>query len=66
MKQLMPTNANIYKQSARSNLPILNAVRKQLGLDCEDSRTKYKNVHLPSYDLQLNQAVMYQVPTTKG
>ena len=52
-------------RSARSNLPISNAARKQLGLDCEDLRTKYKNEHLPSHDLHLNQAVMYQDPTTK-
>ena len=42
-----------------------NAARKQQGLDCEDLRTKYKNEHLPSHDLHLNQAVMYQDPTTK-
>ena len=52
-------------RSAKSNLPISNAARKQLGLDCEDLRTKYKNEHLPSHDLHLNQAVMYQDPTTK-
>ena len=52
-------------RSARSNLPIQNAARKQLGLDCEDLRTKYKNEHLPSHDLHLNQVVMYQDPTNK-
>ena len=52
-------------RSARSNLPISNAARKQLGLDCKDLRTKYKNEHLPSHDLHLNQVVMYQDPTTK-
>ena len=52
-------------RSARSNLPISNAARKQLGLDSEDVRTKYKNEHLPLHDLHLNQAVMYQDPTTK-
>ena len=44
---------------ARSNLPISNAARKQLGLDCKDLRTKYKNEHLLSHDLHLNQAVMF-------
>ena len=29
-------------RSARSGLPMSNAARKQLGLDCEDLRTKYK------------------------
>ena len=52
-------------RSARLNLPLSNAARKQLGLDCEDLRTKYKNEHLLSYDLHLNQTVMYQDPTTK-
>ena len=52
-------------RSASSNLPISDAARKQLGLDCEDLRTKYKNEHLPSHDLHLNQAVMYQDPKTK-
>ena len=50
-------------RSARSDLPISNAAKKQLGLDCENLRTKYKNEHLPSHDLCLNQAVMYQDPT---
>ena len=50
---------------ARSGLPMSNAARKQQGLDCEDLRTKYKNEHLPLHDLHLNQAVMYQDPTTK-
>ena len=42
-----------------------NAARKQKGLDCEDLRTEYKNEHLPSHDIHLNQVVMYQDPTTK-
>ena len=50
---------------ARSSLPMSNAARKQQGLDWEDLRTKYKNEHLPLHDLPLNQAVMYQDPTTK-
>ena len=42
-----------------------DAARKQQGLDCEDLRTIYKNEHLPLHDFHLNQAVMYQEPTTK-
>ena len=42
-----------------------NAARKQLGLDCEDLRNKYKNEHLPSHDLHLDQEVMYQDSTNK-
>ena len=52
-------------RSARSNLSISNTARKQLGLDCQDLRSKYKNEHSPLHDLHLNQVVMYQDPTTK-
>ena len=52
-------------RSARSNLPISHAARKQLGLECGDLRTAYKNEHLPSHDLHLYQAVIYQDPTNK-
>ena len=52
-------------RSARSDLPISNAVRKQLGIDCEDLRTKYKNEHLSSHDLHIDQVIMYQDSTSK-
>ena len=52
-------------RSARSNLPMSNAVRKQKGLDCEHLRTKSKNEQVPSHDLHLNQVVMYQDPNDK-
>ena len=52
-------------RSARSDLPISNAARKQLGIDCENLRTKYKNEHLPSHDFYIEQAVMYQDLTSK-
>ena len=52
-------------RSARSSLPMSNAARKQKGYDCEDLRTTCKNGHLSSHDLHLNQAVMYQDPTTE-
>ena len=42
-----------------------NAAKKQQHLDCKDLKTKYKNEHLPSHDFHLNQAAMYQEPTTK-
>ena len=42
-----------------------NAARKQLGLDCEDLRNKYKNEHLPLHDLHLDQEVMYQDSSSK-
>ena len=52
-------------RSARSDLPMSNAARKQKGLDCEQLRTKHKNEQMPSHDLNLNQAVMYQDPNDK-
>ena len=52
-------------RSARSDLPISNAARKQLGIDLENLRTKYKNEHLPSHDLYIDQTVMYQDSTSK-
>ena len=51
-------------RSARSDLPISNAARKQLGIDCENLRTKYKNEHLPLHDPYIDQAVMYQDSTS--
>ena len=47
-------------RSVRSNLPMSNAARKQKGLDCEYLRTQSKNEKMPSHDLHLDQAVMYQ------
>ena len=52
-------------KSARSDLPISNAARKQLGIDCENLKIKYKNEHLPSHDLYIDQAVMYQDSTSQ-
>ena len=51
--------------SARSDLPMSNAARKQLGLDSELLRSKHKNEHLPSHDLHLDQDVMFQGTTSK-
>ena len=42
-----------------------NAARKQKGLDCEQLRTQSKNEQVPSHDLHLDQAVMYQDPNDK-
>ena len=52
-------------RSARSGLPMSNAAKKQLEIDCEDLRKKYKHEHLPSNDLHIDQAVMYQDSTSK-
>ena len=52
-------------RSARSNLPMSNAARKQKGLDCKHLRTQCKNEQAPLHDLHLDQAVMYQDPNDK-
>ena len=49
-------------RSARSNLPMSNAARKQKGSDCEHLRTQSKNEQVLSHDLHLDQVVMYQDP----
>ena len=52
-------------RSARSNLPMSNAARRQKGLDCKHLRTQCENEQVPLHDLHLNQAVMYQDPNDK-
>ena len=65
IKHFAFTNANLSSRSARSDLPISNTARKQLGIDCENMRTKYKNEQLPLHDLRIDQTVMYQDSTSK-
>ena len=55
----------LQSRSARSDLPMPNTARQQLGLNPEQLRSKYKNEHLPSHDLHLGQHVMYQDSTNK-
>ena len=50
---------------SRSDLPMSNEARKQLGLQAEKLRTVYKNECLPSHDLHIGQDVMYQDATSK-
>ena len=50
---------------ASSDLTMSHVARKQLGLDPEQLRNKYKNEHLPSHDLHLGQDVMFQVSISK-
>ena len=52
-------------RSARLDLPMSNAERHQLHLNPEQIRTKYKNEHLPPYDLHFGQHIMYQDSTNK-
>ena len=50
---------------ARSQLPMSNSARRQLGLEAEKVRTKTKNENLPLHDLYIGQDVMIQDPTSK-
>ena len=55
----------LQNRSARSDLPMSNAARKQLALDPEKIRSKYKKEHLPLLDLHLGQDDMFQGSTSK-
>ena len=55
----------LQSRTVRSQLPLLNAARQQLGLQAEKLRIKSKNEHLPSHDLCLGKNVMMQDPTSK-
>ena len=50
----------LQSRSARSDLPMSNAARQQLGLQSERLRNVSKNENLPSHDLHIGQDVMYQ------
>ena len=49
----------------RSQLPMSNSARRQLGLEADKVRTKSRNDNLTSHDLYLSQDVMMQDPTSK-
>ena len=57
--QLQSPMQILHSQTARSQLPISNAARKQHGLDPEQLRVKSKNEQLPTHDLHIGQSVMY-------
>ena len=57
--QILPSRAT------RSNLPLSNATRKQMGIQSEELRCRHKNQHLPAHDLYFDQTVMYQEPVNK-
>ena len=50
----------LQNRTARSQLPMSNSDRRQLGLETEKLRIKTKNENLPSHDLHLGQDVMMQ------
>ena len=55
----------LQNRAARSQLPMSNSARRQLGLETEKLRINTKNEILPSFDLYLGQDVMMQDPTSK-
>ena len=55
----------LQNRTARSQLPMSNCARRQLGLEAEKLRIKTKNENLPSHDLHLGQDVMMQDPASK-
>ena len=55
----------LQSRTVRSQLPMSNAARQQLGLQAERLRIKTRNEHLPSHDLYQGQSIRMQDPTTK-
>ena len=54
----------LQQRSARSQLPMSNAVRIQLGIAVEQPSSD-KNQHLPAHNFHIRQEVMCQSPITK-
>ena len=54
----------LQQRSSRSQLPMSNAAKRQLGITVEQLSTN-KNQHLPSCDFHIGQVVMCQSPITK-
>ena len=52
-------------RSARSDLPMSNAARKQLGIQSEVIRNIDKHEVLPTHDLHVGQSVIHQDSVTK-
>ena len=52
-------------RNVRSNLPMSNAARKQLGIQPEVIGNNDKNAVLPTHDLHVGQHVVYQDSTSK-
>ena len=68
----MPITSNLrspmqilQNRTARSQLPMSNSARRQLGLEAEKLITNTKNEDLPSHDLHLGQDAMLQDPASK-
>ena len=54
----------LQQRSARSQLPMSNAAKRQLGIAVEQL-SRNKNQHLPSHDYHIGQEIMCQSPITK-
>ena len=52
-------------RNARSNLPMSNAAKKQLGIQPEVVRNHDNHAVLPTHVLYIGQQVMYQESTSK-
>ena len=63
--QLQSLMQILSSRATRSSLPLSNVARKQMGIQSEELRCRHKNQHLPTYDLSLDQTVMYQEPINK-
>ena len=63
-KSPMQTMQMLQQRSARSQLPMSNVAKTQLGITVEQQSTN-KNQHLPSHDFHIGQEVMCQSPITK-
>ena len=55
----------LQSRSTSSQLPMLNAARRQLGLSPEHLRVRTKNEYLPSHDLCEGQDTMFQDSLSK-
>ena len=53
-------------RNARSDLPMSNAARKQLGIQAEVVRNNVIHAVLPTHDLNVGQQVMYQDSVSEG
>ena len=63
--QLQSPMQILSSKPTKTSLPMSNAARKQVGLQSEEMRCRLKNQYLPTHDLSLHQAVMYQDPVSK-
>ena len=53
-------------RSTRLTLPLSNAAKRQMGIQDEELRTRYKNQHLPTHDLCLNRLLCFKNQQVKN